>query len=200
MTDPEKAKRSILSETLSFIETLFITFFIVMLVFTYIVGIVTVNGESMKETLMPDERILVSPLYFTPKAGDIVVVNASEAVTLNDDGSVRVTDGLGKNIIKRIIATGGQSVNIDFQRGAVYVDDVMLNEDYVTLGLTHNDEGAFTGRYPITVPEGYVFVMGDNRPVSKDSRSADVGFLSENNIEGKALIRIAPLDRSGSVY
>lgn len=200
MTDKSPEKENIVNEVLGFVETLFITFFIVMLVFTYIVSIVTVKGDSMKETLMPEEKLLVSQLYFNPKAGDIVVVNAAEAVTFNDDSSVKVSSGLGKNIVKRIIATGGQSVNIDFDRGAVYIDNVMLDEDYVTLGLTHNDEGAFTGKYPVIVPDGYVFVMGDNRPVSKDSRSLDVGFISEKNIEGKALLRVAPFDKSGSVY
>ena len=74
----------------------------------------------------------------------------------------------------------------------------MLDESYIT-GLTHMDEGAFTGQYPVTVPKGYVFVLGDNRQVSKDSRSSELGFVAVKNITGKVLMRISPLETFGFV-
>ena len=74
----------------------------------------------------------------------------------------------------------------------------MIDENYIT-GLTHMDEGAFTGQYPVEVPEGYVFVMGDNRQISKDSRSAEIGFVAVDNITGKVLLRFSPRERFGFV-
>ena len=74
-----------------------------------------------------------------------------------------------------------------------------LHEDYLHLGLTHADEGAFTGRYPLTVPEGYIFVMGDHRSVSKDSRSPDVGFVPLESVTGRVVFRISPAGRIGTV-
>ena len=181
------------------LETLFITFFVMTMVFTYLVRIVTVNGVSMESTLMPGERLIVSLVDKSPEQRDIVLIDSKESFTLAEDGSLQKGDGIDKIIVKRVIACGGQTVDIDFSTGAVTVDGTRLYEDYLKLGLTHTDEGAFTGKYPVTVPEGYIFVMGDHRSVSKDSRSADIGFVPEDSVIGKVVLRLTPVSRFGTV-
>lgn len=185
-------------EFISTLETFFISMFAVSMVLTYVVRIAVVNGESMQNTLMPDDKLVTSAWYGDPEVGDIVIIDADESVTLSDENTLKFSNGLNKKIVKRIIAVEGQVVNIDFERGAVYVDDVMLDESYIT-GLTHLDEGAFTNKYPIEVPEGYIFVLGDNRAVSKDSRSSEIGFVSIDSIVGKVILRLSPLDEFGLI-
>lgn len=185
-------------EIISFIELIIITLFLMTMIFTYVLRIATVNGDSMKNTLISGDRLITTAFCNSPEQGDIVIIYAGDAVTLDKNRNLEINKGLRKTLVKRVIAVEGQTVDIDFERGSVYVDSVMLDESYIT-GLTHMDEGAFTGQYPVTVPKGYVFVLGDNRQVSKDSRSSELGFVAVKNITGKVLMRISPLETFGFV-
>jgi signal peptidase I len=150
------------------------------------------------EQTVPQVFPTTAPGNFTQlDNGDIVIINAQQAYLLDDENKLTENSGLYKNIVKRIIAHGGQTVDIDFIRGTVKIDGEILDENYLTLGLTHNDGGAFTGKYPVTVPEGYYFVMGDNRSVSRDSRFSDVGFVPQESIRGKVIMRFYPFENFG---
>lgn len=194
-----KSKLQIIyEEALSIIETVILSLFVISMVFTFLLKIVTVKGESMKNTLLPENKLLTTAWCNSPEAGDIIIIDASTALLLDDNNKPVHKTGLGKNIVKRVVATEGQTVDIDFERGTVYIDGVMLDESYV-IGLTHLDEGAFTGKYPVTVPEGCVFVLGDNRSVSKDSRSDEIGFVENENIIGKVIFRLSPFEEFGFI-
>lgn len=148
----------------------------VILVFTFAVRIVSVSGESMREILQDGDRLLVlnSILYDDYQYGDIVVL--------------RKESFLAEPIVKRVIATGGQTVDIDFETGSVYVDGELLKEDYIN-ELTFLEEGT---EFPLTVPEGSIFVMGDNRNNSNDSRDYRLGTVDTRYVIGKAVFLAFP--------
>ena len=148
-----------------------------MLVYVLFFRAVVVVGSSMNNTLVSGDRLLVlsNLVYRQPQQGDIIV--ASKDSFRN-----------GECIIKRVIATEGQEVNIDFITGTVYVDGVVLEEDYI-LSATLRAEGM---EFPLIVDEGCVFVMGDNRMDSKDSRSPEIGLIDVREILGKAIFLILP--------
>lgn len=145
--------------------------------FIFIFRTVGVVGSSMYPTLENSDRIILSAFTFSPENGDIVV-------TCQPNESPAIEDVL----VKRVIATEGQTVDIDFNKGIVYVDGEALDEPYVnepTRDREDFDE-------PVTVPEGYVFVMGDNRNYSTDSRDNRIGLIREEYILGEALFRMMP--------
>lgn len=180
---PKEEENKKLSTLLEYAESLAIVFVVMLLIFTFLIRPATVDGESMLPTLENAERLMISRFLYEPEQGDIVVLC----------GEADKEDG--KNLIKRIIATEGQTVDIDFEAGEVYVNGQELSEPYI-LEDTHLEEGT---EFPLTVPEGEVFVMGDNRNYSRDSRSPSVGTVKEEYIVGKVLFRFFPLNRFGKI-
>lgn len=168
-------KRETQKTFLSYLHDLAMLLCIVLAVFLLLIRIVVVSGPSMMDTLVDGDYLLVlgAPFYNSPQAGDVVVISK---------------DGFkdGEPIIKRVIATEGQSVEIRSQR--VYVDGVMLNEAYICTP-TNAPVGDY---YCAKVDKGCVFVMGDNRAVSKDSRSNDIGQIDCREILGKAVFLVFP--------
>lgn len=155
----------------------------ILLIFFLLFRVVIVSGPSMKYTLLDGDYLLVlgNILYGKPEQGDIVVVSKD---SFQD----------GEPIIKRVIATEGQEVDIDFVSGIVYVDGVQLEESY-TSSLTTMSEGV---TFPITVDDGCIFVMGDNRGDSLDSRSPKIGQIDCREVLGKAIFLFIPGNDKGS--
>ena len=157
---------------------------VVMIVFMLLFRIVIVSGSSMYSTLLDGDWLLVtgSVLYQEPKHGDIIVASKD---SFND----------GEPIIKRVIATEGQTVDIDFEAGIVFVDGVPLEEDY-TYTPTNAQEGIV---FPITIADGCIFVMGDNRNGSKDSRHPSIGMIDTREVLGRAVFLLFPgTDKQGN--
>lgn len=189
----EKSGKSILNDILEILESVVISVFIVLMLFTYIARPVTVDGRSMEPTLHNQDKLIMRTLFYTPKVGDIVIIDNQKSHTYNiSEDEVIEGDGLKKRIIKRVIALGGQEVDIDFETGVVTVDGKQLEEDYI-YDLTKTNARAF--EYPVKVPEGYIFVMGDNRNNSTDSRDGHVGFVKEEDVLGEAVMRFYPFDK-----
>ena len=141
MTDSAVKSNSKFSRFSEFTETLIISIFIAVMIFTYIFSVVTVKGDSMRETLCSGDRVFVNMLSRDFAQGDIVIINAERSFTLDDSGNLTENRGIGETIVKRVIASGGQSVDIDFTRGTVRVDGVVLDEKYLENGLTHMSGG-----------------------------------------------------------
>ncbi len=174
------------------IEVLVHSILIVVLCFSFLFRIATIDGPSMMNTLHDGERVIISNLFYKPEAGDIVVISR------NKENSVFTINSSNTPIIKRIIATEGQSVDIDFEKGIVYVDGIALDEPYARTPTTKK----FDIDFPVTVDEGCVFVLGDNRNDSKDSRDSRIGeygMIDTRYILGKAVYRILPFNKIGKI-
>lgn len=171
-----EAKKSRGREIYEWVQALVCSVLAVVLLFTFGVRLIGVDGHSMVPTLQDGDRLLVlnSMLCGGYEPGDVVVL--------------RKESFYATPIVKRVIATEGQVVDIDFTSGVVYVDGRRLHEDYVN-ELTYKNDGT---EFPLTVPEGSVFVMGDNRNHSSDSRDARLGTVDERYIIGRAVFLAFP--------
>ena len=176
MEENVKKQRESGKDFYEWVQALVCSVLVVVMLFTFVIRMIGVDGHSMVPTLQDGDRLLVlnSMLYDDYKYGDIVVLRKSSF--------------LSEPIVKRVIATEGQTVDIDFSAGSVYVDGVLLKEDYIN-ELTFTEEGT---EFPLTVPEGSIFVMGDNRNHSNDSRDSRLGTVDSRYVIGKAVVLAFP--------
>ena len=163
-------------EMYDWIYSLVIALIICVIIFAFFIRVVDVVGTSMNPTLNNSDKMLVSGLFYKPSVGDVVVFKKNE---YDPD----------KALVKRVIAVEDQEINIDFDKGIVYINGQPIVEDYI-LEPTMNKLD-FIG--PKTVPEGCVFVMGDNRNASMDSRKTEIGMVDTRLILGKAYFVIYPM-------
>ena len=155
---------------------------IALVIRTYIFTLVKVDGPSMNPTLTHGDTLYTNRFLYTPENGDIIIF--------------RPPNSPKTPYVKRVIATAGQTVVVDEITRTVIVDGETLDEPYIKEPL----RSAGNMQYPCTVPEGYIFVMGDNRNNSRDSRDASVGLVPIGNVIGKAVFRLLPLSDFGSLY
>ncbi len=153
-------------------EAVVAAFIVVTVIFTFFFRIFNVDGPSMRPTLENGEKIVVSTIGYKAEKGDVIVLSS--------------TEGIKEPIVKRLIAVGGDVVDINFTTGVVTVNGI---EEEYTDELTNQQ---FDTAFPIKVPDGKVFVLGDNRGNSLDSRSSQIGCVDERLIVGKVLFKILP--------
>ena len=179
--EPEE---TIQQSALSYLRDFISLLIAVILISSLLFRVVIVSGPSMNNTLVHGDWLILlnSAIFGEPERGDIIVASKK---SFED----------GEPIIKRVIATEGQEVDIDFSAGIVYVDGEALDEPY-TLTPTNIYEGV---NFPIVVEEGCLFVMGDNRNQSKDSRSLEIGLIDSREVLGKAIFLIFPGNNDGKV-
>ena len=166
---------------LEWYEALISAALVLVLIFSFFFRIIQVDGRSMVPTLTHGDKLIVWAAGYTPQRGDVVIVDSYTVY--------------GKPLVKRIIAKGGDTISIDYDAGTVTVNGELLQEDYIAAPTYLG----YDVQFPFTVPEGTLFVMGDNRNESLDSRSSYVGCIDERDILGKVLLCFMPFTDFGVV-
>ena len=192
---PEKKKSSFLSELFDYFELFILSACCVLIVFSFVTRICRVSGDSMLNTLYNSETLIVSDILYNPERGDIIVFHQ----TGDQPGD------LNEPVVKRVIATEGEWIDIEVNNNRLTVtiydsnkeNPQVLDEDYANY-LMGTGYYRYTN-YPIQVPEGCIFVMGDNRGNSLDSRSDSIGFVDVRRVLGKVVCRVLPFDKFGTV-
>lgn len=184
-----KKKTPLIVTVYDWLEVVCFAAVLVVLIFTFVGRMATVSGSSMIPTLSDGDRLVITNLFYTPERYDIVVVQ-KESGYYKDNGEL---------LVKRVIAKGGETIQIDFDTWTVAVDGVILHEPYIkkVFGVAMKNGDLPEGKAEIVVEEGCYFVMGDNRNGSSDSRYEEVGFVKESEIIGKAIFRVSPFSDFG---
>ena len=180
--DAKKKQPSVKDEIFDWVQNITVILSAVVLIFIFLFRIVGVDGDSMYPTLHDKDWLITSNLFYEPEYGDIVVLAKDSFMD-------------GKMIVKRVIATEGQEIDIDFRHGIVYIDGEAIDEPYIADKTSRQMDMEF----PAIVPEDCVFVMGDNRNHSADSRDASLGMVHKSNIHGRVILRILPIKSFGTV-
>ncbi len=189
----ENSSKNAIVELYDWVETFMLALASVIIIFTLLFKFVTVDGESMLQTLHNADRLIITDIFYKPQTGDIVVLDVSNKAQADSVYSELVSEPL----IKRVIATGGQTVDINPETWEVLVDGAALDETYVNYeNITMR---LYDVQFPLTVEEGYVFVMGDNRNHSADSRYSIIGQVDQRYILGRVILRLFPLSSIGKV-
>ena len=168
-------------ELYDWVQSIAVILAVVILLFTFVFRIIGVDGDSMNPTLEDRDWMVVSNLFYEPKYGDIVILTKDSFME--------------QPIVKRVIATEGQVVDIDFTTGVVTVDGTVLDEPYIAEPTKRN----LGLEFPAVVPDDCIFVMGDNRNHSSDSRDPSLGMIHKQYIIGRLLFRVFPLNKIGAV-
>ncbi len=161
------------------IDSIMVSVITITVVILFLFRAVSVDGISMEPTLKHDERLIITNFFYNPQKGDIVVIDKNNSYN--------------KPLVKRVIATEGDTIKIDYSTGDVYVNNQLLVENYINEKI--NPENI--PDLEVTVSKGCVFVMGDNRNHSGDSRVKEIGLINNKNILGKAILRIYPFNNIG---
>jgi signal peptidase I len=162
-------------------KTILTALLVVIIILTFFVRIVNVKGGSMDVTLTDGDKLIVTSFLYTPTDGDIVIISHGQH--------------LDEPIVKRVIATEGETLKIDFDNNKVYVNGKELDEPYVSSPLREGD-----AEIPKIIPEGKIFVMGDNRWDSNDSRYNQVGLIDVSDVIGKAQFTVFPVNHAKYLY
>ncbi len=177
-------RRSFTTEVYEWLEMLVLALVVVVFLFSYIFRVVTIVGPSMNPTLWTDQRVVVSNFMYEPEVGDIVVFALSNE---------------SEPFIKRIIAKEGQTVDFDLEKKMLMVDGEYVDEPFINEQMQNMERWYDPEFYPLTVPTGRYYVMGDNRNHSMDSRNARVGTVDGHEIVGRALWIIYPFSNFGAL-
>ena len=166
-------KSGLVATIFDWVGSLISALVVVLLLMTFLFRVIDVDGTSMESTLIDTDKVVITNLFYTPENGDVIVISHGEEYE--------------KPLVKRVIATPGQTLKIDFEKEEVYVDGVLLDEPYIQGNTIQGN-----AEIPEVIPEGKVFVMGDNRTVSLDSRYHEIGLIDVKDIIGKAQLVVIP--------
>ncbi len=185
-----ETKQSVAADIFEWIEMIILSACVVLLVFTFVARPASVDGRSMENTLHHKELLIISDVLYKPQSGDIVVLQ-------------KINSSHSAPIVKRVIATEGETIDYDYFTGKTTVTDAngktaVLDETYIKPEAA-DDYKSIPMDFPITLEEGELFVMGDNRNNSLDSRSQNIGIINENEIIGRVLLRAFPFNKFGTV-
>ena len=185
-TPPKEAGTIAIARTIfEYVEMFVLALCAVLIVLTFLVRHSPVEGDSMEPTLSEGDVLLMSGLGYTPERGDIIIAQSASY-------------GLARPLVKRVIAVGGDELDIDFDTWEVRVNGELIDEPYLLQGSGRMTRYYSTEHltFPMTLPEGYLFVMGDNRQNSADSRHRSIGLIDQRYVVGRVWSRVLPLERA----